>query len=45
MFERMFESKKLTAVVGPNVTLRQPAPNLPDRLFGYLGGAVLFFFG
>jgi hypothetical protein len=44
----MFESKKLTAVGGrsSNGTARKPsAPNLPDRLFGYLGGAVLFFFG
>jgi hypothetical protein len=46
MFERMFESSKLATVGGraSNVTARQPS-RLPDRLFGYLGGAVLFFFG
>jgi hypothetical protein len=50
MFERMVESRRLAAVGGrtedPQVTgSKSSAPNLPERLFSYLGGAILFFFG
>jgi hypothetical protein len=45
MFERMLESKRLAAIGRRPSGLSRSALNLPDRLFGYLGGAVLFFFG